>query len=197
MTHTYTAELEELLGAVRACRICEDLPLGPRPLLQCDPTAKILIAGQAPGRRTHEKGIPFDDVSGSRLRAWLGLDSTTFYDPNRVAILPMGFCYPGTGKGGDLPPRSECAPAWRSKILARLPAVELTILIGMHAQRWHLGTDCESTLTGNVSNWRRFWPGAIPLPHPSPRNTAWLKKNPQVEAELLPQLRRRVRQLIA
>ena len=197
MTVADTADLDELLGAARACRLCADLPLGPKPLLQCGRSARILIAGQAPGRRTHEKGIPFDDLSGSRLREWLGLGRATFYDPNRVAILPMGLCYPGTGKSGDLPPRRECAPAWRGKILARLPAIELTILIGMHAQRWHLGKDCGHTLTENVSDWRRFWPSAIPLPHPSPRNIGWLKRHPEIEAELLPELRRRVQQLIA
>ncbi len=188
--------LKQLLRDVRDCTICDDLPLGPQPLLQCAATAKILIAGQAPGRRTHQAGIPFDDASGQRLRDWLGIDSPTFYDASRIAILPMGFCYPGTGKSGDLPPRPECAPAWRERLLALLPDVELTILIGMHAQRWHLGDRCHRTLTENVSNWRQFWPSVLPLPHPSPRNTAWLSRNTFVERELLPALRDRVRGLV-
>ena len=189
--------LNELLQDVRHCTICDDLPLGPRPLLQCAPSARILVAGQAPGRRTHQAGIPFDDASGERLRDWLGVDRGTFYDASRIAILPMAFCYPGTGKSGDLPPRAECAPAWRNRLLEQLPCVELTVLIGMHAQRWHLGDRCGRTLTQNVAAWREFWPAVLPLPHPSPRNTAWLSRNPFVEQELLPALRDRVRKLVA
>ena len=191
-----TKTLNELLEEVRRCTICDGLPLGPKPLLQCGRSARILIAGQAPGRRTHEAGIPFDDASGRRLRNWLAVDDDTFYDPSRIAILPMAFCYPGTGKSGDLPPRAECAPAWREPLLEELPEVELTILIGMHAQRWHLGERSANTLTANVSNWREFWPAVLPLPHPSPRNAAWLGRNPFVEKELLPALRKRVRRLV-
>lgn len=191
------ASLESLLADVRRCTLCEGLPLGPKPLLQGSATATILIAGQAPGRRTHESGIPFDDVSGDRLRAWLGVDRDTFYDAKRIAILPMGFCYPGTGKGGDLPPRKECAPAWRKRLLAQMPAIRLTVLIGLHAHRWHLGDAGGKTLTDNVANWEAFWPDAIPLPHPSPRNARWLKNNPFVEATLLPKLKRRVTKLLA
>ena len=187
--------LNRLLSEVRSCTLCADLPLGPKPLLQCARSATILIAGQAPGRRTHERGIPFDDPSGDRLRDWLGVDRNTFYDARRIAILPLGFCYPGTGKGGDLPPRAECAPQWRSRLLAHMPHIRLTVLIGMHAQRWHL-SDCAPTLTENIHNWQAAWPDCIPLPHPSPRNVAWLKRNPVVERELLPALRERVAELL-
>lgn len=189
--------LVPLLRDVRRCTICSDLPLGPKPLLQCDRSARILIAGQAPGKRTHEAGIPFDDVSGNRLRDWLGVDRDTFYDASRIAILPMGFCYPGTGKSGDLPPRKECAPAWREQLLGQLPEIELTIVIGMYAQRWHLASQSERTLTANVSNWRDFWPSMMPLPHPSPRNTAWLSKHKFVEEEMFPALRERVTELVS
>jgi len=188
--------LQQLLRRVRRCTRCDGLPLGPGPLLQGAATATILIAGQAPGRRAHERGIPFDDPSGDRLRAWLGIDRETFYDPARIAILPMGFCYPGTGKGGDLPPRSECAPAWRERLLATMPAIRLTILIGRHAQRWHLGAAGGRTLTENVANWKRFWPAMVPLPHPSPRNARWLARNPVVEQTLLPAVRRRIEKLL-
>ncbi len=197
MANTRTKTLQSLLSETRHCALCSDLPLGPKPLLQASSTATILIAGQAPGRRTHESGIPFDDVSGDRLRIWLGIDRDTFYDARRIAILPMGFCYPGTGKSGDLPPRKECAPAWREQLLQKMPTVKLTILIGMHAHRWHLGDRGGRTLTENVANWEQFWPDAIPLPHPSPRNALWLKKNPYVEEALLPKLRRRIKQLLA
>ena len=197
MANTRTKTLQSLLSETRHCALCSDLPLGPKPLLQASSTATILIAGQAPGRRTHESGIPFDDVSGDRLRIWLGIDRDTFYDARRIAILPMGFCYPGTGMSGDLPPRKECAPAWREQLLQKMPTVKLTILIGMHAHRWHLGDRGGRTLTENVANWEQFWPDAIPLPHPSPRNALWLKKNPYVEEALLPKLRRRIKQLLA
>lgn len=189
-------DLTHLLHDVRGCSICTDLPLGPRPLLQGSATSRILIAGQAPGRRTHDSGIPFDDLSGKRLRSWLGVDSETFYDAQRIAILPMGFCYPGTGQSGDLPPRKECAPAWRDRLLQAMPAIELTVLIGSYAQRWHLGKRCGRTLASTVSNWEQFWPDLAPLPHPSPRNVGWLQKNPHVERELLPALRRQVQALL-
>ena len=189
-------DLTHLLRDVRGCSICTDLPLGPKPLLQGSATSRILIAGQAPGQRTHQSGIPFDDQSGRRLREWLGVDRETFYDARRIAILPMGFCYPGTGKSGDLPPRKECAPAWRDQLLLGMPDVELTVLIGLHAQRWHLGSRCGRTLAETVSNWRQFWPDFLPLPHPSPRNVAWLQKNPHVETDVLPALRRRVQALL-
>ncbi|MDF3130557.1 uracil-DNA glycosylase family protein [Kiritimatiellaeota bacterium B1221] len=182
-----------LLIEVRNCRLCEAaLPLGPRPVLQIHPCAKILIAGQAPGRKVHASGVPFDDASGERLREWMGVDRETFYDPKQIAILPMGFCYPGTGKSGDLPPRPECAPAWRESLLGWLQHVELTLVIGKYAQEYHLGKS-KHTLTERV----RTWPGeggdVVPLPHPSPRNNIWLRRNPWFEADRLPQLRERVR----
>ena len=179
---------------IRACTLCaEHLPLGPRPVLQISPTARLLIAGQAPGRKVHASGIPFDDASGDRLREWLGLDRETFYDARRVAILPMGFCYPGTGKSGDLPPRPECAPAWRDKILSQLPAVSLTLVIGQYAMAWHLGPRARPSLTETVQSWREFAPQLWPLPHPSPRNNIWLKKNPWFAREVLPELQRQVK----
>jgi len=187
---------EALLNKVRRCKLCTDLPLGPKPLVQVSATAKILVAGQAPGRRAHESGVPFDDASGDRLRAWLGVDRETFYDPNSIALLPMGFCFPGTGKSGDLPPRRECPPAWRERLLAGMPGIRLTVLIGLYAHRWHLGDASSKTLTENVANWQRFWPDIVPLPHPSPRNRAWLSKHPEVEKILLPRLRERVAELL-
>jgi len=186
----------QLLHSVRDCRICEkSLPLGPRPVLQVDPKARILIAGQAPGRRVHESGIPFDDPSGNRLREWLGISREDFYDPTKVAILPMGFCYPGTGKSGDLPPRPECADAWRDKLLQVLQHVELTLVIGIYAQRWHL-PHMHRNLTETVRAWEEYGPDVIPLPHPSPRNNIWLKKNPWFVESLLPNLKEKAREAL-
>lgn len=186
-----------LLREVRACRLCAaDLPSGPRPILQCAPSARILIASQAPGRLAHGSGIPFDDPSGERLRAWLGIERAEFYNARSIAILPMGFCYPGTGKSGDLPPRPECEPAWRARLLAMMPGIELTLVLGRYALAWHL-PDPPSTLTASVKRWRDYWPAVVPLPHPSPRNNPWLRQNPWFEAELLPELRHRVRQLLS
>ena len=189
--------LGALLAEVRQCTLCAaHLPLPPRPVLQADSRARILIASQAPGRRVALTGIPFDDASGERLRDWMGVDSAVFYDPARVAILPMAFCYPGKGPSGDLPPRPECAPAWRAQLLAQLPALELTLVIGSYAQAWHLQGRTKSTLTENVREWRSFGDGVIPLPHPSPRNNLWLRRNPWFEQELLPVLQARIRRLI-
>ena len=185
-----------LLEDVRACRLCDGLPLGPRPILQAAPTARILIAGQAPGRITHAKGIPFDDPSGERLRHWLGVGRDVFYDAQKLAIVPMGFCFPGTGQGGDIPPRAECAPAWRNRILQGLPGLELTVIIGRYAIDWHLPQHKRSSVTAAVASWRDGWPRQIILPHPSPRNTRWLKKNPWFEAEVVPALQARVAELI-
>jgi uracil-DNA glycosylase len=154
--------------------------------------AKILIAGQAPGRKVHASGLPFDDASGERLRAWMGVEAATFYDPEIIAILPMGFCYPGTGPSGDLPPRPECAIAWRDELLALMPSVELTLVIGHYAIDWHLKTSRGVTLTETVRNWRHYWPTRLPLPHPSPRNNIWLKKNPWFDTEVLPDLKSRI-----
>lgn len=184
-----------LLQRVRACRICAShLPHGPRPVLQVHPAARILIAGQAPGRRVHESGVPFDDPSGVRLREWMGVSEQEFYDPRILAIVPMGFCFPGTGSSGDLPPRPECAPAWRDEVLGSLTAVRLTLIVGRYAQEYHLAE--RRTVTDAVSSWKQSWPDALPLPHPSPRNRAWFKRNPWFETDVLPELRERVRQLI-
>jgi len=151
----------------------------------------VLIAGQAPGRKVHESGVPFDDASGKRLREWLGVTPDVFYDPEQVAILPMGFCYPGSGKSGDLAPRPECAPAWREQLLSHLTQLELTIVLGSYAQKYHFG-EASSSVTDLVKSWRTYWPSIVPLPHPSPRNNIWLRKNPWFEIELLPVLRQRV-----
>jgi uracil-DNA glycosylase family 4 len=184
--------LPTLLNQVRACTICElNLPLGARPVLQIHSNAKILIAGQAPGKKVHDSGIPFDDASGKRLREWMGITRDVFYDPKQIAILPMGFCFPGTGKSGDLAPRSECAPAWREQLLNHLNKLEVTIVLGQYAQKYHFGK-ASSSVTDLVKNWQRYWPNMIPLPHPSPRNNIWLSKNPWFEVELLPALRQRV-----
>ncbi len=182
-------QFSQLLESVRECRLCENfLPLGPRPVLQIDPRAKILIAGQAPGRRVHESGIPFDDPSGVRLREWMGVTRETFYDPGKVAIMPMGFCYPGSGKSGDLPPRPECAEAWRQRLLKSLRHVELTLVIGQFAQRWHLAR-VHKNLTETVRAWQDYGPHIVPLPHPSPRNNIWLKRNLWFSESLLPSLK--------
>lgn len=197
-----SGDLEVVIGHLRACRICRDtprygppLPHDPRPIIQADASARILIASQAPGNRAHVKGLPFYDPSGIRLREWLGLDEAQFYDPARIAIVPMGHCFPGyDAKGGDLPPRRECAPAWREAVLGRLPRLSLILTIGIHAQRYHLGAAMRPSLTETVRDWRRFYerpgiPRILPLPHPSWRNNAWLRKNPWFADELLPILR--------
>jgi len=181
-----------LLSEVRACTICaEHIPHDPRPVVQAHRSALILVAGQAPGRRVHDSGIPFNDPSGDRLRTWLGLSRDEFYDPRKIALLPMGFCYPGKGPGGDLPPRPECAAAWRAPLLAQLTNVELTLAIGQYALRYHL-PDARGSLTEIVGNWRDFGPRIMPLPHPSPRNLMWLRRNPWFEEEVVPELRHRV-----
>ena len=186
---------QKLLSDIRACTICPNLPLGPRPLLQFHPNAKLLIAGQAPGRKTHIKGIPFDDPSGDRLRSWLGITRETFYDPQKIAILPMGFCYPGTLAGGDLPPRAECAAAWRQPVLDRLNSIELTLIIGRYALDWHLKQCTKLSVTQIVKNWREYWPSKLVLPHPSPRNNRWLKQNSWFETDIIPELQDRARLL--
>ena len=190
-------EFDRLMLSVRQCRLCEAaLPSGPRPVLQLAPAAKILIAGQAPGKRVHETGIPFDDPSGKRLREWMGVTRDEFYDATKIGILPMAFCYPGTGPSGDLPPRPECRQAWRRKLLDQLAGLELTLVIGQYAQAWHLD-ETEKNLTETVRNWKAYGPRVIPLPHPSPRNNIWLKKNPWFAESLLPQLKRTVRRVLA
>jgi len=185
-----------LLKEVRACTLCAaHLPHGVRPVLQIHPQARILIAGQAPGRKVHESGIPFDDASGDRLRDWMGISRDVFYDPKRISILPMGFCYPGTGKSGDLPPRSECAPAWRGQLLSHLKNLQLTLVIGQYAQDYRLPNEGKS-LTEIVMAWRDNWPIVIPLPHPSPRNNIWLKRNQWFESELLPVMKGRISEVL-
>ena len=187
------AAFTRLQKEIRGCTLCSaQLPLGPRPIFQVSRTARILIAGQAPGIKVHESGVPFDDASGDRLRDWLGVGRETFYDSSRMAIVPMGFCFPGTGNSGDLPPRPECAAAWREKILRELSGVKLTLVIGQYALAWHLGVRARATLTGTVQAWRDFSPSLWPLPHPSPRNNIWLKRNPWFERDILPALRRQV-----
>lgn len=191
------SDFEKLVSEMRDCRICADyLPLGPRPVFQIHPKAKILVAAQAPGRRVHETGLPFNDPSGDRLRVWLGINREVFYDPLKLAIVPMGFCYPGTGKSGDLPPRPECAAAWRKRALASLRELELILVIGQYAHDWHLGAQSKETLTETVRNWKNYWPNILPLPHPSPRNNLWLKKNPWFEREVLPVLKARIGELL-
>lgn len=188
--------MKQLLAEVRACRLCEaELPLGPRPVVQLGKGARILIIGQAPGTRVHDTGIPWNDPSGDTLRRWLELDRDTFYNPEQVAIMPMGFCYPGRGKSGDLPPRPECAPTWHARILAALPDIRLTLLIGQYAQRYYLGSRYR-TLTETVRHWREFAPERLPLPHPSPRNRRWLTQNPWFEQEELPALKARVHEVL-
>lgn len=188
--------LPALLREIRACTRCADhLPLGPRPVLQAQAGARILIAAQAPGRKVHASGLPFDDASGNELRRWLGISREQFYDASRVAIVPMGFCYPGSGKSGDLPPRPECAPAWRAALLAELEQVQLRLVIGRYAQVYHFPAHTQS-LTALVAAWRTHWPAVLPLPHPSPRNRLWFTRNPWFETELLPQLQARVAALM-
>lgn len=189
--------LPALLHEIRRCTLCSPhLPLGPRPVLQAGAEARILIASQAPGRKAHASGKPFTDASGDRLREWLGMSPQVFYDASRVAIVPMGFCYPGTCPGGDLPPRPECAPAWHAQLLAHLPNIELTLVIGRYAMAWHL-PDSGPTLTATVQRWRDYWPSVVPLPHPSPRNGLWLRRNPWFSKELLPALRKQVAGILA
>jgi len=185
-----------LLNNVRNCNLCTPhLPLGPKPILQWHPQARILIAGQAPGRKAHDAGKPFADASGERLRQWLSLTAEQFYNPKLVAILPMGFCFPGSGKSGDLPPRPECAASWRQALLQPLKHLQLTIVIGQYAQAWHLPT-ANKSVTETVAAWQQYWPDIIPLPHPSPRNNIWLKRNPWFAEQLLPQLQVRVQRLV-
>lgn len=187
------SKLDKLTAEVKACTICDvHLPLGPRPIFQISTSAKILIAGQAPGKQAHEAQKPFNDPSGERLRDWLGLTGEQFYNSTFIAILPMGFCYPGTGKSGDLAPRPECAKEWRKKIFSHLENVELVIVIGQYAIDYHLGSRQKKNLTETVRAWKEYWPAIVPMPHPSPRNNIWLSKNPWFVQEVLPAVRERV-----
>lgn len=182
--------LPDLLDEVRNCKVCAaKLPLGPRPVVQIGAEATILVAGQAPGLKVHQTGIPFDDASGKTLRSWLGIDRATFYDSQKIAILPMAFCYPGRGRSGDLPPPAECAPLWRAKLLSQMPKIRLTLVVGRYAQLHHLGLEGKATLTETVRAYRDYLPGVFPLPHPSPRNGPWLKRHPWFDQEVLPALR--------
>lgn len=186
-----------LLEEVRNCRLCADkLAHEPRPVLRASPSARLLIVGQAPGRKVHETGIPWNDPSGELLRDWLQLSREQFYDESRIAIIPTGLCYPGTEKGSDLPPCPECAPHWHPRLRAALPQIKLTLLIGQYAQRYYLGQRRKRTLGETVAAWREYAPEFLPLPHPSPRNRLWLKTHPWFEREIIPLLRSRVKQIL-
>ena len=191
--------LKELLWKVRACRTCvPHLPYGPRPVLRLRETSRLLIIGQAPGTKVHDSGIPWDDASGDRLRSWLDIDHDAFYDERRVAIIPMGLCYPGRHvNGGDLPPRRECAPLWHTRLLSHLPEVSLTLLVGSFAQRYYLGQSCGKSVTETVCNWQQYMPTFFPLPHPSWRTRGWVTKSEWYETDLLPELRRRIIDLLS
>ena len=191
--------LDVLLAEIRACRACAgELPHEPRPVVRVRRETRILICGQAPGRRVHESGLPFDDPSGDRLRGWMGVDRATFYDHPAIGVAAMAFCFPGTDPaGGDYPPPRRCADLWRGRLLAELPNVELTLLIGAYAQRWALGPAARGSMTETVRAWRDYPPAALPMPHPSWRNSAWLKRHPWFEAEALPYLRERVGLILA
>ncbi len=184
--------VSDLLTEIKACKLCEsELELGANPVIQADQDAKILIIGQAPGIKVHRTSIPWNDPSGDRLRTWLNIDKSCFYDPKKIAIMPMGFCYPGKGKSGDLPPRKECAPLWHGSVLSLLPKIELTLLIGQYAQLYYL-PDKPKTLTKTVQQWHRWAPSVMPLPHPSPRNTLWLRRNPWFEEDVVKHLAEKV-----
>ena len=186
-------DLDLLLREVRACRLCEEhLPMGPKPVLRASATARLLIVGQAPGTLVHASGIPWNDASGMRLRGWLGVDRDTFYDEGKIAIVPMGFCYPGRGNSGDLPPRPECSKTWHHRLLPLMPDVKLVLAIGQYAQVYFLGDTRKKSLTDTVQAWHEYTPRVFPLPHPSPRNVAWFKHNPWFDAEVLPALREQV-----
>ncbi|MEK6664748.1 MAG: uracil-DNA glycosylase family protein [Pseudomonadota bacterium] len=190
--------LETLLTEIRACRVCEaHLPLGPKPVLRASITARVLIVGQAPGRRVHETGIPWNDPSGDRLRIWLGMTREQFYDTRHIAIVPTGFCYPGSGPRGDAPPRPECAPLWHPQLKALMPHIRLTLLIGQYAQAYYLQTRRKKSLREIVQAYRDYLPEYLPLPHPSPRNQLWLKQNPWFETEVVPILKARVAAALA
>lgn len=187
-----SSKLDKLLLEVRSCRVCEpELPLGANPILRAKRAARILIIGQAPGTKVHQSGIPWNDPSGNRLREWMNISEDIFYDTTKIAIIPMGFCYPGKGKSGDLPPRKECAQLWHQKLLKLLPNIQLTLLIGQYSQKYYL-SDLGPTLAETVSDWEKYGPNYFPLPHPSPRNIRWFKKNSWFEAKTIPQLRKKV-----
>lgn len=189
--------MKDLLLKIRNCSTCKaHLPLGPRPVVTAHADAKVVIIGQAPGTKVHASGIPWDDASGKQLRKWLGVTNEQFYDDKIFAIMPMGFCYPGRGKGGDLPPRSECAPQWHDQLLEFMPNVKLVLLIGMYAQKYYLKKEAKKTLTETVDNYHEYLPLYFPLPHPSPRNRFWLTRNPWFEEGVVPELKKRIKEII-
>ncbi len=190
-------KLDSLLREIRRCSVCAaHLPLGPRPILSAHGSACILIIGQAPGKRAHERGIPWDDLSGDRLREWMGVSKEQFYDRRKIAVVPMGFCYPGTGKSGDLPPRKECAELWHERLLSTMPSIKLTLVLSQYAQSYYLRDRRKGSLTETVKAWKEYRPAILPLPHPSPRNNIWLKKNQWFQEEVIPYLKRRVHGLV-
>lgn len=189
--------MKSLLEEIKQCTICkEHLDLGPRPIITAHPDSKIVIIGQAPGTKVHASGIPWDDASGKELRRWLGIAPEAFYNTKNIAIVPMGFCYPGKGKSGDLPPRPECAPTWHDRVFSQMTNTQLVLLIGMYAQRYYLKEHAKNTLTETVRNYKKYLPTYLPLPHPSPRNRHWLTKNPWFEMTVLPELRKVTQQFL-
>ena len=189
--------MQKLLSEIRACEVCmAHLSLGPRPIVAAHEDAKIIIIGQAPGTKVHETGVPWDDPSGRQLRKWLGVSDEVFYDETKIALVPMGFCYPGKGKGGDLPPRTECAPLWHQQLWDSMPNLELIILIGTYAQKYYLKNEMEKNLTETVKAYQKYLPRYFPLPHPSPRNRFWLIKNPWFEKSVVPELQKTVAGII-
>jgi uracil-DNA glycosylase len=195
---SFNSSMKKLLDEIRGCTLCKAfLPLGPRPIVSAHPTSRIIIIGQAPGTKVHASGVPWDDASGNELRRWLGVEPETFYNEKIFALMPMGFCYPGKGTSGDMPPRPECAPQWHAKVLNHLKKTELTILIGQYAQAYYLRNAASDTLTETVRAYRKFLPEFLPLPHPSPRNRIWQKKNAWFEQRVVPDLRKRVKKIMA
>lgn len=198
MSQPQIETFNSLLKRIRACEACKlALPLGPRPIVQASPHSRILIIGQAPGLKVHESGIPWDDASGDRLREWMGIGKERFYDEDLVAIVPMGFCYPGKGKSGDLPPRKECAPLWHRPVLEQMPNLELVLLVGSHAQTAYLGKSRKSSMTETVRCWAEYLPRYLPLPHPSPLNNIWLHKNRWFKNKELPEIKKCIQALLA
>lgn len=188
--------MDKLLRDIRNCTVChQNLPFGPNPVVAAHPNSRIAIIGQAPGMKVHQSGVPWDDPSGKRLREWLGVTNEQFYDERLLALIPMGFCYPGKGRSGDLPPRPECAPLWHDPLIKNMPKLELNILLGTYSQNYYLGQKRKKTLTETVKNFEEYLPEFLPLPHPSPRNRFWLSKNPWFETEVIPYLRKRIQLL--
>lgn len=189
--------MDKILLQIKSCSVCKNyLEFGVNPVIAASEKSKIIIVGQAPGRMVHRSGIPWDDKSGDNLRKWLGMDKDTFYDADKIALIPMGFCYPGKGKSGDLPPRAECAPLWHHQLLSRMPQVELIVLVGLYAQKYYLGDRAKGSLTETVKNFRTYLPAYLPVPHPSPRNNIWQKKNEWFGEEVLPEMKKLIQAII-